>query len=212
MNEFTFDDQDNLSKSPNTILRDLNIPRSEREKQNGHKAVVLWLTGLSGAGKSTIAGGLEKKLFARNYKTVLLDGDDLRHGICSDLDFSPEDRKENIRRAGEVAKIFFENGNIVFCAFISPFKQDRAIVRGLFPQGRFIEIYVSCNIDECVRRDPNGLYKKALSGIIKDFTGINSPYEKPDNPEIILDTQSMKSEECVDLIENFLITHSIVPH
>jgi bifunctional enzyme CysN/CysC len=196
-------------KSPHTIWRGLNIELPDREKQNGHKAAVLWLTGLSGAGKSTIAMALEKRLFDRNYKTVLLDGDSIRHGLCSDLGFSSADRKENIRRAGEVAKIFFEHGNIVLCTFISPFKQDRAVVRSLFPEGRFIEIYVRCNIDECRKRDPNGLYKKAQSGLIKDFTGISSSYEAPETPELVIDTESLSLRKCVDMLEEFLISNSI---
>ena len=198
-------------KSPHTIWRDFNIGLRDREKQNTHKACVLWFTGFSGAGKSTIAMALERRLFDRGCRTALLDGDIIRHGLCSDLAFSPTDRKENIRRAGETAKLFFEHGHIVFCTFISPFKEDRDFVRNLFPSGRFVEIYVQCRIDECKKRDPNGLYKKALSGSIKDFTGINSPYETPDNPEMILDTQSMTPEKCVDLIEDFLISKTVIP-
>jgi len=198
-------------KSPHTIWRGLNIELADREKQNGHKAVVLWFTGLSGAGKSTIAMDLEKRLFDRNCKTVLLDGDIIRHGLCSDLGFSPADREENIRRAGEVAKIFFEHGNIVLCTFISPFKQDRAFVRSLFPEDRFIEIYVHCNIDECHKRDPNGLYEKAQSGLIKDFTGISSPYEAPETPELVLDTENLSLRKCVDVLEEFLVNNSLIP-
>src|SRR4030042_6003432 len=198
-------------KSPHTVWRDYHIGIAEREKQSGHKAVVLWFTGLSGSGKSTLAMELERRLFERGCKTAMLDGDIIRHGLCSDLAFSPTDRKENIRRAGETAKLFFEHGPIVFCTFISPFKEDRDFVRNLFPSGRFVEIYVQCRIDECKKRDPNGLYNKSLSGSIKDFTGINSPYETPDKPELILDTQSMTPEKCVDLIEDFLISKTVIP-
>lgn len=204
------DDSDKPQKSSHTIWRGLNIPLVDRERKNGHSAVVLWFTGLSGAGKSTVAMALENRLFGRNYKTVLLDGDSIRHGLCSDLGFSPSDRKENIRRAGEVAKVFFEHGNIVLCTFISPFKQDRGFVRSLFPRGRFIEIYVHCDVDVCRERDPNGLYKKAISGSIKDFTGISSPYEVPEAPELIIDTESSSLQECVEMIGSFLISNSII--
>ena len=205
--EIQTEDVDKHGKSPHTISRGLNIELTDREKQNGHKAVVLWLTGLSGAGKSTIAMAFEKRLFDRNCKTVLLDGDHMRHGLCSDLGFSSVDRKENIRRVGEVAKIFYEHGNIVLCTFISPFRQDRTIVRSLFPEGRFIEVYVHCNIDECRRRDPNGLYKKAQLGLIKDFTGLSSPYETPEMPELVIDTESLSLQKCVDMLEEFLISN-----
>ena len=203
------DDGCKSKKSSNVIRRELNIELACREKQNGHLACVLWFTGLSGSGKSTIAMELERRLFAKKCNTVLLDGDNMRHGLCSDLGFSAADRKENIRRAGEVAKIFFEHGNIVLCTFISPFKEDREFVRSLFPQGRFAEIYMSCNLDECLKRDPNGLYKKAQSGLIKDFTGLSSPYEAPEAPELIIDTESLPVGKCVDMIEQFLIRNSI---
>jgi bifunctional enzyme CysN/CysC len=198
-------DSNIFTKSPHTVWHGLNIRLIDRERQNGHKAAVLWFTGLSGAGKSTIAMALENRLFGRNCKTVLLDGDSIRHGLCSDLGFSPTDRKENIRRAGEVARILFDHGNIVLCAFISPFKKDRGFVRSLFPTDRFIEIYVRCTIDVCRQRDPNGLYKKAISGSIKDFTGIFSPYEIPEKPELIVDTQSLSLQKCVDMIGDFLL-------
>lgn len=142
---------DKSVKSPHIVWRGLNIELVQREEQSGHKAFVLWFTGLSGAGKSTIAASLERRLFDRGCSTVLLDGDNIRHGLCSDLGFSAQDRKENIRRVGEVAKLFFENGNIVLCTFISPFKKDREFVRSLFPEGRFIEIHVNCDIEECRR-------------------------------------------------------------
>ncbi|HDQ03914.1 MAG TPA: sulfate adenylyltransferase subunit CysN [Deltaproteobacteria bacterium] len=205
------DEEGKQKKSPHTVWRELNIKLAEREEQNKHRAVVLWLTGLSGSGKSTIAMELEQRLFKRGCKTALLDGDLLRHGLCSDLVFSPADRKENIRRAGETAKLFFEHGNIVLCTFISPFKEDRNFVRGLLEPGKFVEIYIYCSIDECRKRDPNGLYKKALSGSIKNFTGIDSPYEIPDNPELILDTQKMPVEKCVDMLEDYLVKKSVLP-
>jgi bifunctional enzyme CysN/CysC len=197
-------------KSPHTIWRGLNIERAEREKQNVHKAVVLWFTGLSGSGKSTIAATLEKRLFQRNCRTMLLDGDNIRHGLCSDLGFSALDRQENIRRAGEVARLFFDNGNIVLCTFISPFKQDRDFVRSLFPEGRFVEIHVRCDMEECQKRDPNGLYEKAHSGLIKDFTGLTSPYEAPEQPELIIDTEKNTVQKCVDVLEKYLIDKNII--
>jgi len=204
------DDGGKSKKSSNVIRRELNIELAQREKQNGHKACVLWFTGLSGSGKSTIAMEMERRLFAQKCNTVLLDGDNIRHGLCSDLGFSPADRKENIRRAGEVAKVFYEHSSIVLCTFISPFKKDREFVRFLFPQDRFVEIYMSCNLDECRKRDPNGLYKKAQSGLIKDFTGLSSPYEAPETPELIIDTESLPVEKSVDMIENYLISNSII--
>ncbi|MDI6741571.1 MAG: sulfate adenylyltransferase subunit CysN [Smithella sp.] len=191
-------------KSPHAVWRDLNITLAEREKQSGHRAVVLWFTGLSGSGKSTIAMELERRLFECGCRTAMLDGDIVRHGLCSDLGFSPADRKENIRRAGEVAKILFENGNIVLCTFISPFKEDRSIVRSLFPEGRFIEIHVDCDIEECRRRDPNGLYKKAESGLIKAFTGLSSPYEPPEKPELVIHTKNADIAGCVNALEQYL--------
>jgi bifunctional enzyme CysN/CysC len=197
-------DADHAKTSPHVIRRDLNIPLALREKQNGHRAIVLWFTGLSGSGKSTIAMELERRLFAANCHTILLDGDHLRHGLCSDLGFAPADRKENIRRAGEVAKLFFEQGNIVLCTFISPFRRDRDSVRQLFPEGRFFEIYIRCDVTECLRRDPHGLYKKALTGTISDFTAIQSPYEAPDRPDLILDTEKTSLDQCMEFVEQYV--------
>jgi bifunctional enzyme CysN/CysC len=197
-------------KSPHTVWRALNIGRAERERQNRHQAVVLWFTGFSGSGKSTIAMALERKLFDIGCKTALLDGDLLRHGLCSDLTFSAADRQENIRRAGQTAKLFFEHGLIVLCAFISPFRQDRETVRRLFPEGRFVEIYVRCDLDECRRRDPNGLYRKAENGIISGFTGIDSPYEEPVKPELIVDTQTLSLNDCIHEVEQFMLHQRLI--
>ena len=197
-------------KSPHTVWRESHIGLAQREQKNGHKAVVLWFTGLSGAGKSTIAMALERRLFERGCKTAMLDGDIIRHGLCSDLAFSPADRKENIRRAGETAKLFFEHGSIVLCTFISPFRADRNFVRSLLAQGRFVEIYVQCSLDECQRRDPNGLYEKARSGIIPGFTGIDSPYEEPEQPEIVIDTRESSVDECVNKLEAFLLKRKVI--
>jgi bifunctional enzyme CysN/CysC len=185
-------------KSPHTVWAGWNIPRELREQQNGHKALVLWFTGYSGSGKSTIARELEKRFFDAGYKTMLLDGDNLRHGLCRDLGFSDQDRVENIRRVGEVTKLFFESGAIVLCTFISPFSKDRAFVRSLFPEQSFWEIYVKCDLVVCAERDPHGLYKKAQAGEINDFTGISSPYEVPEQPEIIIETESQPAERAAE--------------
>jgi bifunctional enzyme CysN/CysC len=184
-------------KSPHTIWSDWNIAREMREMRYSHKGAVLWLTGYSGSGKSTIARNLEKKLFEAGCQTMLLDGDNIRHGLCGDLGFSDKDRSENIRRVGEVARLFFEAGHIVVCTFISPFEKDRAFVRLLFPAGSFFEVYVKCDLEVCRRRDPNGLYQKAFTGEIKDFTGVSSPYEAPCNPEITLKTDLQSVEDSV---------------
>jgi len=187
-------------KSPHTTWAGWNIPRERREERNRHKGVVLWLTGYSGSGKSTIARDLERELFEKGYHTMLLDGDNIRQGLCGDLGFSDEDRSENIRRAGEVAKLFFESGHIVICTFISPLEKDRSFVRSLFPEGRFFEIYVKCDMEVCKRRDPNKLYQKAMAGEIKDFTGISSSYEAPQNPEILLESDLQSVRDSVDCI------------
>jgi len=199
-------------KSPHTVWRDWNIDRQTREARNHHKAAVLWFTGLSGAGKSTIAMALEKTLFQFGFQTMLLDGDQLRHGLCADLGFSEKDREENIRRAAQVARLFFESGHLVICTFISPFAKDRAAARLLIPEGQFFEIHVSCDLNVCKRRDPNGLYEKAIRGEIKKFTGISSPYEVPDNPEILLNTDSQTVEESVACIMDLLKKREIIRH
>ena len=197
-------------KSLHTVWTGWNIPREVREERNRHCAVVLWFTGLSGSGKSTITRVLENRLFQMGCHTMLLDGDNLRHGLCADLGFSQKDRSENIRRAGESAALFFEHGNIVTCSFISPYRADRAFVRALFPQDRFFEIYVKCDLEECIRRDPNGLYKKAIRGEIEKFTGISDPYEEPQNPDLILETENSSIDNCVELIIRLLQEKDII--
>lgn len=197
------EERERRKKSPHIVWNELNIPRKLREQRNTHNAAVLWLTGYSGSGKSTIAKSLEKKLFETDCQTMLLDRDHIRHDLCGDLGFSAEDRSENIRRVGEVARLFFEAGNVVICTFISPFAKDRNVVRSLIPEGRFFEMYVKCDIEVCKRRDPNGLYKRALSGEIKEFTGISSPYEAPENPELVFETDLQSVE---DIITNILET------
>jgi len=175
-------------RSSNVKWEEGLITRAQWEKRNGHKAAVLWFTGLSGSGKSTVARKVVGTLFEQGCQVAVLDGDNVRHGLCGDLEFSDRDRSENIRRVGEAAKLFFEQGNIVACTFISPFHEDRNFVRSILPAGSFLEIHVKCDIEVCKRRDPKGLYKKALAGEIKNFTGISSPYEEPANPEIVVET------------------------
>lgn len=197
-------------KSPHTIWKDWNISRQTREARNNHGAAVLWLTGLSGAGKSTIAMALEKILFQQGCQTMLLDGDQLRHNLCADLGFSGKDREENIRRTAEVARLFFDSGHLVICTFISPFAKDRAFARSLIPDERFFEIFIKCDLEVCKRRDPNGLYKKAQSGEIANFTGISSPYEAPQRPDIVLETDLINVEDSVARIMDRLRIKKIV--
>lgn len=175
-------------KSTNVVWEDRVVKRTDREKKNGHNAHVFWFTGLSGSGKTTIAKELEKKLFDDGKQVYLLDGDNIRHGLNGDLEFTEKDRFENIRRIGHVARLMFDAGFIVLCSFISPKKEMRDFVRSLFPEGSFSEVYVKCSVEECIKRDPKGLYKKALSGEILNFTGINAPYEEPEKPEVLIDT------------------------
>ena len=198
------------SKSPHIVWGGWNLPREVREERNRHKAAVLWFTGYSGAGKSTIARSLEKKLFEVGCQTMLLDGDNIRHGLCRDLGFSDKDRSENIRRAGETAKLFFESGDIVICTFISPFEKDRSFARSLFPTDRFFEIYVKCPLEVCKSRDPNGLYQKATRGEIQEFTGISSPYEEPNNPEMIIETDLQSVEEGIQYLIKTLRQQGII--
>lgn len=185
------------SVSPNVHWEPWNIPREIREKRIGHKAMVLWFTGISGAGKSTIAKALEKKLWEEGKQTVLLDGDQVRHGLNGDLGFSPEDRTENIRRIGELARLFFEHGNIVLCTFVSPYKEDRERVRSLFPDDRFVEVYVTCDPETAQERDPKGLYEKAKKGEIKGLTGFDGDYEQSVNADLTLDTDKSSVDDLV---------------
>lgn len=177
---------------------------------NGHKSVIIWFTGLSGAGKSTIAHALEDRLHKNKVRTFVLDGDNVRHGLCKDLGFSDKDRTENIRRIGEVSLLMMETGVIVLTAFISPFKKDRQIVRELAAKGEFIEVYCNASLDVCESRDVKGIYKKARAGEILDFTGISSPYEEPINPEIVLDTSNKTLENCVEHIIAYLNERQII--
>lgn len=186
------------------------VTLSMREQQNGHKAAILWFTGLSGSGKSTVAKKLEQRLFELGGRTMFLDGDNLRHGLNGDLGFSDADRNENIRRAAEVARLGYSHGSMVLCTFISPFQQDRDFARSLVPEGRFFEIFVKCDLEVCKRRDPKGLYAKALRGEIANFTGISSPYEEPQQPELVVETDLHSTEELVDSIIAALVKRGIL--
>ena len=186
------------------------VKHEERQKQAGHKSVVLWFTGLSGAGKSTLAHAVEKSLFDKGCRTYVFDGDNVRHGLCADLGFTVKDRQENIRRIGEMSKLFLEAGVIALTAFISPFQNDREKVRKLFNQGEFIEIYCHADLSICEQRDVKGLYAKARRGEISNFTGISSPYEPPPKPELILNTGEESLEECVDIVINYLTLNGII--
>lgn len=186
------------------------VHQTDRQKQAGHKSVILWFTGLSGAGKSTLAHAVEKALFDRGCRTFVFDGDNVRHGLCADLGFSAHDRQENIRRIGEMGKLFLEANVIALTAFISPFKTDRDRVRGLVGEGEFIEVYCKADLNVCEQRDVKGLYAKARRGEIKDFTGISSPYEPPVKPELVLDTGVETLADCVDKILAYLKAHGVI--
>ena len=189
------------------------VHRSNRERRNGHRSLCLWFTGYSGSGKSTLATAIEQKLFSQGIQAYLIDGDNVRHGLNGDLGFSPEDRQENVRRVAHVASLFVDAGVVAITALISPFEQDRLMARGVFAPGDFIEVFVDCPIDTCIERDPKGLYKKALAGTIPEFTGISSPYERPRNPEIIVNTARHSVDDCVEQILTYLqdklVTHEV---
>lgn len=199
-----------MNKEKNIKWHKHSISKEERIAKNKQKPCILWFTGLSASGKSTIANILEKKLFNYGYKTYLLDGDNIRHGLNKDLGFTDADRVENIRRIGEVAKLFVDAGTIVLSAFISPFKSDRHIVRNLVSHDEFIEVFVNTPIEVCEARDPKGLYKKARGGAIKHFTGIDSPYEKPTSAEIELTTDITSAESCAEKILQYLIKYNYI--
>ncbi len=189
-----------MTQQQNIRWHESTVTRNSREVMHQHKSVILWFTGLSGAGKSTLAHAVEEALHQKDCSTFVLDGDNVRHGLCADLDFSPGSRAENIRRVGEVAKLMLEAGVITLTAFISPYKADRERVRQLVPEGDFIEIYCHCPVEVCEQRDVKGLYAKARKGLIGDFTGISSPYETPAAPELSLDTGSLPLSACVDRV------------
>ncbi len=193
------------TKSSNVVWQERLVRRDEREAQRGHRGAIVWFTGLSGSGKSTLAIEVEQRLFEAGVFSYVLDGDNIRHGLNGDLGFSPEDRTENIRRIGEVAKLFADAGAIVLTAFISPYRADRDGVRAIMERpDDFVEVFVDCPLDVCERRDPKGLYAKARSGEIPNFTGISAPYEPPEAAEIRLDTGALSVDEAADRVLEFL--------
>ncbi len=194
----------------NLVWHQSQVTRRCRETLNGHKAVILWFTGLSGAGKSTLAHAVEKRLHEQKCHTFVLDGDNIRHGLSSDLGFDEADRKENMRRIAQVAKLMLEAGHITLTAFISPFKLERSLARQIVAPGDFIEIYCKCDLTVCEQRDVKGLYEKARRGQLANFTGISSPYEVPDNPELIIDTDQGSIDECVQRVLDHLHAKSII--
>ena len=194
----------------NIVWHHATVTRERRNQQNSHKSAVIWFTGLSGSGKSTLAHAVEELLHQKGCKTFVMDGDNVRHGLSADLRFSDEDRKENLRRIGEVSILFIEAGTIVLTAFISPFREDREWVRSLIPHGDFLEVYVDCPIEVCEERDVKGLYRRARAGEVKEFTGISSPYELPEKPELTVNTEQETFEESVQKVINLLNERSIV--
>lgn len=200
-----------MSESQNITWHDSEVTKAERQVRHNHKSAILWFTGLSGSGKSTISVTLEKALFERGLNTYRLDGDNVRHGLNNNLGFSPEDRQENIRRIAEVSKLMVDAGLITLTAFISPYKADRDRAREIVEDGEFIEIYTKASVEACEKRDPKGLYQKARTGEIPEFTGISAPYEAPEQPEIVIDTEETSIEEAVLQILKYLETHDYIP-
>ncbi|MFN9597215.1 MAG: adenylyl-sulfate kinase [Bacteroidota bacterium] len=194
-----------MSTSTNIIAQTYKTGKADRIRQNGHQPCVVWFTGLSGSGKSTLANAVEQLLVAEGIHTYVLDGDNIRHGLNSNLDFSESGRHENIRRIGEVSKLFVDAGIVILTAFISPFKSDRAMVRSLVEADEFVEVFVDCPIEICEQRDVKGLYKKARAGEIPDFTGISSPFENPEHPEITIPTSAFTIEDAAKLITNHVL-------
>ncbi len=203
-------DNDMTSKSNNTVWHNATVTRKDREALHKHKSAVLWFTGLSGSGKSTLSHAVEERLHTMKVSTFVLDGDNVRHGLCNDLGFSDDHRVENIRRIGEVAKLLAEAGVITLTAFISPFREDRNGARRLMPHGDFLEIYCQCPIEVCEQRDVKGLYKKARAGEIPFFTGIGSPYEEPDKPDLVVDTHELALDKSVDAVINLMVERGII--
>jgi adenylylsulfate kinase len=197
-------------KATNISWHSANITRRDREKMLNQKGVVLWFTGLSASGKSTLAHAVESALYERGYLTYVLDGDNIRHGLNKNLGFSPEDREENIRRIGEVTKLMADAGIITMTAFISPYRADRDKARSLLPEGEFIEIYVKVSLAVAEQRDPKGLYKKARAGEVKEFTGISAPYEEPLRPELVIDTDRLSVEESAEVVIGYLVEKGII--
>lgn len=203
-------EKNTVLQSANVIWHHATVTRARREAQNGHRGAIIWFTGLSGAGKSTLAHAVEEALHQRGCRTFVLDGDNVRHGLCGDLGFSPEARVENIRRVGEVAKLFMEAGVIVLTAFISPYRAERERVRGMVEHGDFMEIYCDASIAVCESRDVKGLYQKARSGQISEFTGISSPYEAPESPELSINTGGEMLDVCIQQVLSEMAHRSII--
>jgi adenylylsulfate kinase len=199
------------TNTTNVVWHHATVTRERREAQNGHKSCVLWFTGLSGAGKSTLAHAVEEQLYQLGCRTFVLDGDNVRHGLSSNLGFSEDDRRENIRRIGEAAKLMMEAGVIAMTAFISPFRADREAVRNLVPHGDFFEVYCKAALETCEARDVKGLYKKARAGEIKNYTGIDSPYEAPEKPELVVDTDALSIEQSVNEVLKLLQARGKLP-
>ena len=197
--------------STNVVWHHATVTRARREAQNGHRGAIIWFTGLSGSGKSTLAHAVEEALHQHGCRTFVLDGDNVRHGLCGDLGFSAQDRQENIRRIGEMAKLFMEAGVIVLTAFISPYRADRERVRGLVEHGDFIEIYCDTPIEICESRDVKGIYKKARAEEISEFTGVSSPYQVPKNHELTVNTGTASLDACVQQVIDEMIRHGFVP-
>ncbi len=202
---------DTTPKGTNIVWHDASVDRQGRASQRGHRSAILWFTGLSGSGKSTLANAVNAALFEQGIATYVLDGDNIRHGLCKDLGFSDADREENIRRIGEVAKLFLDAGIIVLTAFVSPFRADRNKARGLVEAGDFIKIHCAADLSICEERDTKGLYAKARAGEIKDFTGISSPYEAPESPELNINTGNQDLESCVNVVIKQLQDQQLIP-
>jgi adenylyl-sulfate kinase len=194
------------------IKQSFTITRNDYEKQNGHRGLVIWLTGLSGSGKSTIANELNTRLFHQNRHSVVLDGDNTRLGINHDLGFTNADRTENNRRVAEIAKLFMESGNIVICSFISPFQNDRDLSKQIIGNENYVEVFVDCSLEACENRDVKGMYKQARNGELESFTGISSPYEIPTNPQLILQTEKLNLQQCADLLLNTISDRIKLPN
>ncbi len=193
-----------IMKTNHVVWDDRYVKRAERNRLNNHKSGLVWFTGLSASGKSTIAHLVERELFNRGIRTYVFDGDNVRHGINSNLGFSREDRRENLRRIAELSKLFVDAGILVLAAFISPYREDREYIRKRFDGDNFLEMYVKCSVEECERRDPKGQYRKAREGIIKNYTGVSSPYEEPENPDLILDTERFNIKTSVQKVIELL--------
>ena len=198
-------------KATNITWHEANVVQKDREQLLNQKGCVIWFTGLSGSGKSTLALEVESKLYQRGHLTYVLDGDNIRHGLNKNLGFSPEDREENIRRIGEVAKLFADAGVIAMTAFISPYRADRDNARDLVDEGRFVEVFVDCPLEVCEARDTKGLYQKARAGEIKEFTGISAPYETPNQPELTVNTDDQNLEECTEHVLALLTSKGLIP-